>query len=590
MMFSSVQGVSADVEELSVVDEISIEEELSVEIEIDGDLIMPLENLLMPLNLPSSHDVSLSNTFPPIRDQGSNTRTCAGWAFGYYQMTNNLANRRGLNARNNTRYQIHPIWAYNLINGGGHRDTYNTDALNALASFGGLSWFDFEQLGFSSTTYSTWFPGVAWERALGNSAERIERLWLTYNNDNNIDHNALNNLRRLLADGYVVTFHTQYSGRHLPNWNTMTSRARPDGVPSPVGQTVATWARSANGGHFMTIVGFDDNIWVDVNGNGVIDPGELGALKIANSEGTGWGNGGFMWLSYDALRRTTIIPNAGWQSNRIPAITAGQLEWLVPKPEYTPLLMAEVVLNTGRRAFVDVEIGVSPTTTTTPAMTLGATHLHTYGSANAFRVAFNSPSLHTDSNMRGTGINWTGQTATTDGTFMFDLTPIIERYRHQFTPNTPLRFYVRIRGNNANFPVEIRSFRLIDRNNNFVGANAVSAPFPRTAAANSHTIMAWADYTLPQRIVGQHNSINLQFSSPIQTATITPSTVRVENGRGEVVNVNLNHNVNNRRNLNISPSGGWERFTFYTLTITTQVRSDGGNTLAEEQIIKFFVP
>jgi len=586
MMLGLVQGVSADVEELNI-------EELSVEIEIGGDLIMPLENLLIPLNtpLPSSHDVSLSNTFPPIGDQGRNTRTCAGWAFGYYQATNNLANRRGLDARNNTRYQIHPIWAYNLINGGGHRDTYDIDALNALASFGGLSWFDFEQLGFSRTVYNTWFPGVAWERALGNRMATIEEWRLTSNQNMNINQNTLNNLRRLLVDGYVVSFHTQYSGRHLSNWNTMTSSARPDGVPSPAGQYVTTWVNSANGGHFMTIVGFCNNIWVDVNGNGVIDPGEVGAFKIANSEGTDWGDGGFMWLLYDALTQTTSIPNAGVQNRRIPAISDGMIAFLQPKLEYAPLLMAEVTLNTGRRAFVDVEIGISPTTTTVPAMTRGITYEHFYDTSRGFRIAFNSPSLHITSGMRGTGVNWTGQTTVTDGTFMFDLTPIINHYRNHITHNTPLRFYIRVRGDSTNSPVEIRSFRLIDRRNNFVGENMVSAPFPRTVTANNHTIMAFADYTLPQRVIGQNNSINLQFSSPIQAETIALSTIRVENERGSVVNANLRHNASDRRNLTIAPPlGGWERYTFYRLIITTEVRSDGGNTLAEERIIEFFVP
>lgn len=36
----------------------------------------------------------------------------------------------------------------------------------------------------------------------------------------------------------------------------------------------------------MTLVGYNDNIWVDINGNGIVDNGEKGAFKIANS----WGN------------------------------------------------------------------------------------------------------------------------------------------------------------------------------------------------------------------------------------------------------------------------------------------------------------
>ncbi len=44
--------------------------------------------------------------------------------------------------------------------------------------------------------------------------------------------------------------------------------------------------------------GYDDNIWVDINSNGTVDSGEKGAFRIANSWGTGWGEGGYGWLPY----------------------------------------------------------------------------------------------------------------------------------------------------------------------------------------------------------------------------------------------------------------------------------------------------
>ena len=47
---------------------------------------------------------------------------------------------------------------------------------------------------------------------------------------------------------------------------------------------------------FMTIVGYDDDAWLDVNGNGQRDIGEVGAFKIANSWGSSWGHGGYIWL------------------------------------------------------------------------------------------------------------------------------------------------------------------------------------------------------------------------------------------------------------------------------------------------------
>ena len=56
-------------------------------------------------------------------------------------------------------------------------------------------------------------------------------------------------------------------------------------------------------GHEFTIVGYDDSFECDIDGDGyTYSPGEQGAFKIANSWGTGWGNDGFIWVMYDAVR------------------------------------------------------------------------------------------------------------------------------------------------------------------------------------------------------------------------------------------------------------------------------------------------
>ena len=68
--------------------------------------------------------------------------------------------------------------------------------------------------------------------------------------------------------------------------------------------------------HAVTVVGYDDNVYYDVNKNGKIEEAEKGAFKVANSWGTNWGNNGYFWVLYDALNKKSQIPNVAENPNR----------------------------------------------------------------------------------------------------------------------------------------------------------------------------------------------------------------------------------------------------------------------------------
>ena len=111
-----------------------------------------------------------------------------------------------------------------------------------------------------------------------------------------------------------------------------------------------------SGSHEMTVVGYNDNIWVDINGNGAVDPGEKGAFRVANSWPTWWLEGGFTWISYDALLKASAVAG-GPSLNRQPGWTSGLANWLTVKPSYTPTLLAEFTVQHAERDQLKLSLG-----------------------------------------------------------------------------------------------------------------------------------------------------------------------------------------------------------------------------------------
>lgn len=62
----------------------------------------------------------------------------------------------------------------------------------------------------------------------------------------------------------------------------------------------------------MVVVGYDDDIAIDVNHDGRIQNAERGAFKLAAAKGTSWGNKGYIWVLYDVLNKESNI-TGDWQ-------------------------------------------------------------------------------------------------------------------------------------------------------------------------------------------------------------------------------------------------------------------------------------
>lgn len=104
----------------------------------------------------------------------------------------------------------------------------------------------------------------------------------------------------------------------------------------------------------MCIVGYNDNIWTDINGNGKVDSGEKGAFKVINPWGTDWyqtGRSPFCWLSYDALNKISAVSGAPNVENRIFALarmsddTTNSVLTILPKQNYIPKYLVSAKVN-----------------------------------------------------------------------------------------------------------------------------------------------------------------------------------------------------------------------------------------------------
>lgn len=137
-------------------------------------------------------------------------------------------------------------------------------------------------------------------------------------------------------------------------------------------------------GHALTIVGYDDEIAVDINGDGRITNDEdingdgkvtmgdweKGALLLANTWGKGWGRDGFSYLSYSAVTRD------GYQGG----IWNKSVHVIKAVKEYEPVLTMKVVMDHTVRSTFRLLAGFSKDLEATePEQIMGFPHFNFQG-------------------------------------------------------------------------------------------------------------------------------------------------------------------------------------------------------------------
>ncbi len=425
--------------------------------------------------LPPAVDNSTLPSFPPVRRQGS-IGSCASFSTTYYVGTHMLGLARGWNNKNNDNTtKLSPKFTYAMVNDGEDQGSWFTETIEVLRRHGSPSWADWPYSGVNTpSSYREWArTAPVWRNAVNSRM-----------GDSGVVqgvHTAagLQNLKRLLANGYALLFATDVYG-----WQEVTVANDPGTTADDpfAGERAVSYIQAESSGHAMTVVGYNDDLWIDINKNGVVDPGEKGAVKICNSWGTDWGNDGFMWLAYDALRTTTAVAGVTGQVNRAPgSLGSNRTPWwynsayyFTARPAYTPRLLGQFTLSHKYRAQLRVRVGVSATSTTTPTTYFQPGALQDQGGAFAFD----------------------GTTTAGSGTFVFDLSDL--------AASGARRYYLEVSDTASGDAAGVSDFRLTDATGLMLAVATTGLP----GTADNSTTRAFVDYGLNAPVITSATSTN----------------------------------------------------------------------------------
>ncbi len=269
---------------------------------------------------PPSSAVDLTAEMPPVGDQG-NQGSCVAWAVGYYDKTHIEYVERQLGTPNPTydlddpEYQISPSFIYNQINAGRDGGASPMDAQILLCDQGACNMSDFP---YDDADYTTWPTETAYENAIpyrGYDAWGVN-VW---------SDDGINQIKWILYAHHTCVLGINVYGNfdNIENYDTV--------------YTVHDKTGKSRGGHTLCLVGYDDN---KQTADGP------GAFRLVNSWGTDWGNAGYCWMSYYAVKTSKKPLSQGW------------VYYTNDRYKYIPTALARVKLTHPRRDNVGIAFGI----------------------------------------------------------------------------------------------------------------------------------------------------------------------------------------------------------------------------------------
>jgi len=384
-----------------------------------------------PAALPSKVDNSTNQNakyLPLVRSQGG-IGSCCAWSSVYYQFTYTKNKARGVATTDANTYS--PNFVYNFNNGGAlMQGSSLINNYKILTYQGAPTIKDAPILTSTSpaTNVRSWYAtGDMWEKATHNRmvdydvfcAGSISSLKDTgvypvsyYRIISEPTDSELDAMKAALNNGEILSFCTMigaWHGKAIKSVNANDRNANPNGYVvdnSYVGKKSVYAQGTTDSAHEMTIVGYNDEIWTDINDNGVVDKGEMGAFRILNSWGN-WEDKGYIWLAYDSLNVTSAVTNAPAIEKRTKSMWSVARMNVTNSQDDSSGIYLKYVLNSAYRSDNTLKIKAVKNGTTVKEMNVTPYNVRATPDNSEFKL------------------NYLGTEAYGDGTMYFDLNNIV---------------------------------------------------------------------------------------------------------------------------------------------------------------------
>lgn len=456
---------------------------------VDGN---PVDlNTVLAESMPQSVDNSSLPCFPPIEKQIF--EDCIAFSQTYYTMTHMTGLANGWTVNSSTKDKTFSTkFTYPLA---GTSDeipgTYRNMLDSGCATLSDVPYIDDGCEGEKIHTGQE-----AWVNAISKRMDKCGNIRMD-------DSNSIYRIKQLLNNGYVLNFTTgidsftdKYSklikdNKEIINKDQISLKQEDTPIDKIENQElfnkkVCYMMDGNEGSHGMTLVGYDDNAWVDINGDGYAQDSELGIFKIANSWGTGDGDSGYRYIAYDSV---LAVSNFSFLNISSRERVFDEVYWITAKKSYIPQLIGTFTINHSKINQIRISVGYSNTNQNYP-------------------VAYYQPQCFRNFG-KSTSFNYT-KTAC-DGSFAIDYTDFITKFG--LSPNEKYRFYLMVEDiSGDNCPVTLKDFGLLN------GAVPVNYNGKMPVIRDGDSAMIYMDYaffpqtdTIPGKVEAERYDLSGQY-------------------------------------------------------------------------------